>query len=226
MSSIEDSKGHRSRLRQKFIKSGSEALHDYELLELLLTFSIPRQDVKPLAKALLMHFKGLPGVFDASAEELCSVPGIAENTAVLIRLMKELCCEYLKENLQGKDILSSPEAVRNFARMKMAGMKDEAFLLIYLDTKNHVIDHELAGQGTLDQAVVYPRTMIRQALARNAAGLIIVHNHPSGSCEPSPDDKHLTSTLRDALKPAHIRLLDHLVIGKNCCFSFVEEGLL
>src|SRR6266702_8450341 len=124
---------HRKRLREKFLKAGPEGLHDYELLELLLTYAIPRVDVKPKAKALLKRFGSLNGVFDASQTELEDVSGVKSASAVLVRLVKELFAAYLEERMEGKDVLSSPGAVVDFARVKLAGLPHEAFMVVYLN---------------------------------------------------------------------------------------------
>ncbi len=223
---VEQAKGHRDRLRGKFLKAGLEGLHDYERLELLLTYAISRRDVKPIAKSLLAKFKTLSGVMDAGVEELCQVEGVAESSAALIKLVKGLCGEYLSEKMERKDVLSSPESVRNFLKMRLSGLKDEAFVAIYLNTKNHVIATELMNEGTVDHAVVYPRNLVKRALERNASGLILVHNHPSGVSKPSRDDIELTGAVKEAAGTLGIKVLDHIVVAKDGCFSFVDNGML
>ncbi len=219
-------KGHRARLRKKFLDSGIASLHDYEKVELLLTFAIPRRDVKPLAKQLIARFKGIQGLMDATKDELCAVEGISENSAAMIRLIKELCCDYLAAGMNDVDVLDSPTAVINFVRMKLAGLKNEAFVTIYLNAKNHVLGHELIHEGTVDQAVLYPRNIISKALNANACGMIIVHNHPSGICDPSSNDIRLTKVIKDAASVVNIRLHDHLIVGREGYFSFSEGRLL
>jgi DNA repair protein RadC len=217
---------HRKRLREKFLKAGAEGFHDYELLELLLTFAIPRVDVKPPAKALVKRFGTLNAVLDATQSELESVRGMGPSSAVLIRLIKELFAAYLAERMEGKDVLSSPGAVVEFARVKLAGLPHEAFMVIYLNVKNRVIDHEVLQEGTVDRAIVYPREIIKAALTHKAAGLILSHNHPSGDPEPSQEDKHLTRAVIEAARTVEIRVLDHIIVGKNGYFSFQENRLL
>jgi len=219
-------KGHRERLRQRFLNAGLKGFHDYEVLELLLTFAIPRRDVKPLAKALLAQFKSLAGILDASHAELCEVKGIGDNGAVLLTLLKQLCGAYLAEKMREGDALTSPRAVRDFARMCLAGLPEEAFMVIYLNVKNRVIEYEIVNRGTVDQAAVYPRNIIKNTLHHNATGLILVHNHPSGVCEPSSDDVRLTDAIRQATQTINVRILDHIIVGKGGYFSFVEHGLL
>jgi DNA repair protein RadC len=216
---------HRKRLREKFQKAGAEGLHDYELLELLLTYALPRKDVKPIAKALLDRFDGLAGVLDATQHELEEIKGLGPNSATLIRLVKELCTVYLAERAKEKDVLSSPQAVVDFARSKLAGLPHEAFMVIYLNTKNEVIEHEVIHEGTVDRAVVYPRKIIESALAHHAVGLILVHNHPSGYPDPSEEDKQLTRAAVEAARTVDIRVLDHIIVGKNGYFSFREHQI-
>jgi DNA repair protein RadC len=217
---------HRKRLRERFLKAGAEGLHDYELLELLLTYAIPRLDVKPRAKALMKRFESLNGVLDASQEELQVIKGLGPSSAILIRLIKELFAAYLAERMEGKDVLSSPGAVQEFVRVKLAGLPHEAFMVIYLNVKNRVIDHEILQEGTVDRAIVYPREIIKAALTHKAAGLILSHNHPSGEPDPSQEDRHLTRSVIEAARTVEIKVLDHLIVGKNGYFSFQENRLL
>ncbi|RMG54574.1 MAG: DNA repair protein RadC [Acidobacteria bacterium] len=218
--------GHRERLRQRFQRAGAGALHDYELLELLLSYALPRKDVKPLAKDLIARFGSLSGVLDAGQKEIEGIPGLGPISATLIRLVRELCAEYMAERMKRSDALSSPRAVIDFARAKLSGLPHEAFMIIYVNVKNEVIDHQIVHEGTVDHAVVYPRRIIEAALAHHAAGLILVHNHPSGHPEPSEDDRRLTRTLVEAARTMDIRVLDHIIVGKDRHFSFVEHHLL
>lgn len=218
--------GHRERLRKRFKKSGVPGFHDYELIELLLTYAIPRRDVKPIAKNLIKKFGGLSGVLDASNKELEEVPGMGETSALLIRLVKELCSAYLGERMKGRDVLSSPQAVFDFVRMKLSGLTNEAFMVIYLNTKNEVIDYEIIQEGTIDRAVIFPRKIIEGAFSHHASGIILIHNHPSGHKEPSQEDKLLTKNIIEAARSIDLRVLDHIVVGKDGCFSFLENHIL
>lgn len=217
---------HRKRLRERFQKAGAKGLHDYELLELLLTYAIPRRDVKPLAKNLIQRFGSFSGVLDATQRELEEVPEMGPISATLIRLTKELFGAYLAEKMKHRDLLTSPQTAVEFARVKLAGHPHEAFMVLYLNTKNEVIEYESIHEGTVDRAVVYPRRIIESALAHHAAGLILVHNHPSGHPEPSEEDKRLTHAVAEAARTMDIRVVDHVVVGKHDYVSFVEEGLL
>lgn len=219
-------KGHRERLRKRFLDAGLEAMHDYEAVELLLTFVIPRRDVKPLAKNLLARFGSLAGIMDASPRELSAVNGMGSNAAVLLALIKQLCAAYLSDKMKQCEILGSPQAVHDFARMKLGGLPEEAFMVIYLNVKNRVITHEIVIRGTVDQAMVYPRNIVKNTLDNHASNLILVHNHPSGICDPSSDDIRLTDALRAAARTINVKILDHIIVGKGNYYSFVEHGLL
>ena len=217
---------HRERLRERFRKTGVDGLHDYELLELLLTYAIPRRDVKPLAKHLIQRFGSLSGVLNASQRELEAVPGMGSTSATLIRLVKDLFGAYVGEKMTDKDLVTSPKAAVEFARVKLAGYPHEVFMVLYLNAKNEIIQYEIVHEGTVDRAVVYPRRIIESALTHHAAGLILVHNHPSGHPEPSEEDRRLTRMVIEAARTMDIRVVDHVVVGKHGYVSFAEDGLL
>ena len=217
---------HRKRLRDRFKKAGSDGLHDYELLELLLTYAMPRVDVKPVAKDLIKRFGGLAGTMDATQGELEAVAGMGPASATLVRSVKELLSAYMSEKMRKRDVLSSPSAVIDFARAKLAGLSHEAFMVVYLNVKNEVIEHEVLNEGTLDRAIVYPRKVVESALTHHAASLILIHNHPSGHPEPSQDDKRLTRSIVEAARTLEIRIVDHIIVGRDGYFSFIENSLL
>ncbi len=217
---------HRKRLRERFQKAGADGMQDYELLELLLTYSVPRKDLKPVAKDLIKRLGGLSGVLDAGRKELEGVGGIGSMSSTLIRLVKELCSSYLAEGMKEKDVLSSPKVVVDFARVKLSGLPHEAFMVVYLNVKNEVIGHEVLIEGTVDSVAIYPRRIIEAALSHRATGLILVHNHPSGHSEPSEEDKQITRAITEAARTLDIKILDHIVVGKDGYSSFLENGLL
>lgn len=218
--------GHRRRLRERFDKAGSDGMSGYELLELLLSYAVPRRDVKPAAKRLLKKFGSVAGVIDADASELCSVDGIGERSATLVRLIKEFTFIYLAEGMRDYDYLKSPDAVIDFARSRIAGLKDEVFMVIYLNSKNGVNGYDIAAEGTIDRAAVFPRKIIEAAFTHKANGIILVHNHPSGVCTPTDEDKDITRSIVRAANAMDIRVVDHLVVGQSGHFSFVENNLL
>lgn len=201
-------------------------MFDYELLELLLTFAVPRRDVKPLARQLLERFRGLGGVLHAGLEELEAVEGMGPVSATIVRLVHELCVACLEEKMMGSDFLSSPQAVRKYARVILGGMSNEAFMVICLNVRNQVMHTEILQEGTVDRAMVFPRRIIETALFRHAAGIILVHNHPSGQPEPSDEDRRLTATVVAAARTVGLRVLDHLVVGRDSYFSFAEADLM
>jgi DNA repair protein RadC len=217
---------HRKRLRERFCKNGTEGMHDYEILELLLTYAIPRKDIKPRAKELINRFGSLSSVLDAGQKELEEVANIGPISSTLIRLIKETCGVYLGEKMKNKDVLSSPQAVLDFARLKLAGLPHEAFMVIFLNTKNKVLSYKVIQEGTVDRAVVYPRRLVEEALAHHASGVILVHNHPSGDSAPSQEDKQLTRSLVEAARTIDLRVLDHIIVGKEGYCSFLESRLM
>lgn len=220
-----DNLGHRKRLRSRFRKKDGEGLLDYELLELLLTYAIPRRDVKPYAKNLLRKFGTLGGVFEAGERELEEVLQIGPVSSTLIRLVKKINEACFAEKMTDRDALSSPQAVLDFARVKMAGRPHEAFMVIFLNAKNRVLDYAVIQEGTIDRAAVYPRRIVEEAIARHSASVILVHNHPSGQPEPSPEDRELTRSIVEAARTIDLRILDHIIVGKEGHFSFVENRI-
>lgn len=223
---VSHAEGHRKRLKERFRLHGLPSLHDYEALELLLFYAVPRKDVKPLAKKLMTAFGGLKGALDASLEDLNKVPGMGENSSLLIRLVKEFGSAYLKERALERDQISCTEDLVKYCMAAMGGLKDERFTVIYLDTRNRIIQVETIQDGTVNQAVVYPRKILEKALHFKASAMILVHNHPSGNTTPSEADIRLTRAVQETAKILDIQVHDHLIIGGNRYLSFREEGLL
>ena len=217
-------KGHRQRLRERFCRGGLEGMLDYEKLELLLTYAIPRCDVKPLAKQLLARFGSLPAVLDASVKELCEQPGIGENAAVLLRLLRELMNDYLSRKSKDVDIVADSESAVNFARMKIGARRNESFMVLYLNSQNHLLEYDI-NEGAVDRTAVYPRNVIHKALSLGAVSLVLIHNHPSGVCNPSNEDIELSILLRQIASDLDIRIVDHLIVSKTSFFSMNEHKL-
>lgn len=218
--------GHRSRLRERFRKAGLAGFHDYEVLELLLAFAIPRRDVKPYAKGLLARFGSLRSVFDAPPEELQEVEGIGPNAAALLRLLKEAASLYLAQRLQAGTALDSTQAILEYCRHALQGQRNERFQAIFLNAKTEVVGIETVSEGTVDWSAVYPRKVLEGALRHNAVGVIFVHNHPGGRAEASDGDRRLTDALAQAARGIGVRIFDHLIIGQNDWLSFREQGWL
>lgn len=217
---------HRERLKQKFASAGVDGLHDYEVLELLLSFSIPRKDVKPLAKTLLKEFTSLKGIMDAEPAELARIEGIGSHSIALIKLVKEIGSLYLQEKAGEKIQIGCTSELLNFCRMKFGGLKDERFCVIHLDAQNRMIDMVTIQEGIVNQAVVYPRKVLESSLKKKASSIILVHNHPSGQVRPSEADIRLTKLIKDTASVLDIAVHDHIIIGENKIFSFREEGIL
>ena len=219
--------GHRKRLRDKFLKSGLEAFHDYEIVEMLLTLGTPRKDCKQQAKEAIKKFKGLRGVLDASLEELQGVKGIGPYNAFGIKLFQETSERYLKERIIGKEmILTSSKEVFDYLYQSMRREKKEIFKVLFLNSKNKLVETEDLFKGSLTSSAVYPREIMKKAIEYDAAGLIFVHNHPSGDSNPSESDREITNDLVAAGNIMQIKVLDHIIIGDNRYFSFADEGLL
>ena len=211
--------GHRKRLRARFKSAGRKALHDYELLEMLLAYGIPRRDTKPQAKDLIKRFGSFHQVFDESADELKSVPGIGESASTLIQLVKACMNKYMEPAGVAGIALNSPEAVLDYVRLEFGNQKKEFFILLCLNTAGKVVHVQEMSEGTVNMAHVYPREILKTALLKNAAAVILVHNHPSGSLSPSSHDERLTSTLSEATAHLGITVHDHIIVTKDSAYS-------
>lgn len=218
--------GHRKRLREKFLKAGLEAFHDYEIIELLLTLGTPRKDCKDQAKDAIKKFKNFRGVLDASPEELQKIKGIGPHNIFGIKLVREVANKYLKEKIIGKPYLKSSKEVFDYLYHSMQGLKKEVFKVIFLNGGNQIINIEDIFEGTLNMSAIYPREIIKSAIKNNVVALIFVHNHPSGNPTPSNNDKEITKELVSAANIMQLKVLDHLIIGDNKYYSFADEGLI
>ncbi len=220
--------GHRKRLRERFLKSGLAGFAEHETVELLLTLAIPRADVKQPAKALLERFGSLRGVMDAPLAELQSVAGVGEAAAVALQVVRALATLYLQEVSEGAEVFRDPERLGDFRRMRIGALRHEVFAVAYLDSGYRLLRNgvETLQEGTIDRAAVYPRRVVEAALKRQAAALVLAHNHPNGSVEPSEHDKVLTRAIVLAAETIGLRVADHLIVSPQETFSFREAGLL
>jgi DNA repair protein RadC len=218
--------GHRGRLMRKFLEEGLESFHDYEVLEFLLTFSIPRRDCKVLAKGLMESFSTFSGVFDAPAQELEKTPGIGPRCAALIKCVRAVAEHYRADGLMQKDFLRSSAEVVRYLDISLRGRPYETFKIIFLNHRLEVLGEEDLAQGTIDQSAVYPRNVFAAALQRRASGLVLAHNHPDGPPAPSEDDVRLTRQLYVAGRLMGILVHEHIIIGRDSHFSFRDAGLL
>ena len=216
--------GHRQRLRERFLKSGLEGFHDYEVIELLLTLATPRKDCKDAAKAALAKFRTLQGVLEASHYELGKITGIGPKNSFGLKLVKAVSDRYREKKLIHKDPLSNSQELFDYLNHHIGDKTREYFKIIFLDSKNRVIATETHSKGTLTASSVYPREVIYSALANKAAALIFAHNHPSGDPQPSQEDVAITRQLVYAGKVMGLTVHEHLVIGDNRYYSFADQG--
>jgi DNA repair protein RadC len=218
--------GHRERLRERATEGGLAALPDYEVLELLLFRSIPRGDVKPLAKRLLARFGSLGAVLGAGAEALKTVSGVGETLALDLALVQEAALRASREAVARRTVISSWSALLAYVKTALAHEPREQVRVLYLDKKNQLIADEVSGEGTVDHAPVYPRELMRRALELSASALILVHNHPSGDPTPSSADIDITRQIVEAGRSLRIAVHDHLVVGRDGVASFKALGLI
>mgnify|MGYP002638160785 FL=1 len=220
--------GHRERLRKRYIKSGLEGFNDYEILELLLTYSIARKDVKPIAKELIEKFGTIDEIAKSDIKSLLEVDGIGEGSAVFLKLIGDVALTLYREKIEDKDILTikSKNILLSYLRGEIGYSTREEFKILFLDTSNKLIASETLFSGTIDKSAIYPREIVERVIKNRAKSVIFAHNHPSGSISPSKKDIELTQYMYDSLKLLEIRLLDHIIVTKNSYFSFLEEGLI
>ena len=220
--------GHRERLRRRFLLGGGRDMPDYELLELLLTIAIARRDVKPLAKELIRKFGSFAEVVNAPLEELMLVKGVKENTAAVLRIVRECSVRSSWQSLKGTDapVISDFDAMVDYCRSAMAYQMVEEFRIIFLNSKLYVIGEEIQQRGTVDQVAIHPREVIKSAMMHGASAMILVHNHPSGIVTPSKADMEITKRIKEAAEAVSIRLFDHLIISKSSVYSFHNQGFV
>lgn len=218
--------GHRKRLKEKFIKGPVDGFSNYEILELMLFNSIPRRDVKPIAKELLSKFGSFNSIINATKEKLLSVSGVNETTFLNFQITKELLQRLLLEQVIKQNVIASWGDLVDYLKLTMSHLPIEQFRVLFLNKKNILIESEIMASGTIDQAPVYPREVIKRALFHEASAIILVHNHPSGSPKPSSFDIDLTSQIVSACKTVNISVHDHVIIGKGEYYSFKTNLLL
>ncbi len=217
---------HRKRLRERFTEGGAAAMPEYELLELVLFRTIPRQDVKPLARRLLDTFGDLNRVVTAPVPRLMAVDGVGEAVVQDLKILEAVAQRMMRARVMNRPVLSSWDALLDYCHTAMAHRETEQFRILFLDRKNVLIADEEQARGTVDHVPVYPREVVKRALELNASALILVHNHPSGDPTPSQSDITMTTQVQDAAAVLGITLHDHLIVGKGRELSFRAEGYL
>jgi len=219
-------KGHRKRLRERFLQGGLDGFLDYEIVELLLTLGTPRKDCKPIAKEATKKFSGLRGVLEAAPEELRQIKGLGPHNIFGLKFFQAFSTHYAKEKLPKKITFDSPQVVANFLQEKIGREKKEHFYILALDSRNNLIKMNNVSTGTLDANLVHPREVFKEAIQASAAQVIIAHNHPSGDPEPSEGDLVITNRLVEAGKILEIAVVDHIIVTNNDFLSLKERKLL
>ncbi|WP_373988598.1 DNA repair protein RadC [Duganella sp. BuS-21] len=214
------------RPRERLIREGAQALSDAELLAIFLRIGVAGKDAVQLGADMIHHFGSLQKLFGATLPEFAAVHGLGPAKFAQLQAVMELARRAILEEIQGGAMLSSPRAVKDYLRTVFAGKSFESFHVLFLDVKNRLIDAREMFRGTLTHTSVYPREVVKEALARNAASVMLAHNHPSGTPEPSESDLLLTRALVQALALVDIRILDHFVVAGRQVHSFAEHGQL
>src|SRR3712207_1815257 len=207
--------GHRDRLRARFAEAGGDGLPDYELLELVLFRSIPRRDVKPIAKEILKRFGTFAEVLAAPPQRLLEIDGVGESVVIDLKIVEAAARRMAKGAVAKRPVLSSWSAVLDYCRTAMAFSEKEQFRLLFLDKRNALIADEVQQSGTVDHTPVYPREVVKRALELSASALILVHNHPSGDPSPSAADVRMTREIAEVAKPLGIVIHDHIIVGRE-----------
>ena len=212
--------GHRERLRTRFREAGSDAISEYELLELVLFRAIPQRDVKPLAKELIAKFGSFAEVVAAPRMRLKELKGLGDAAIDELKIVHAAASRLARGKVQKRPLLSSWSSVLDYCRTTMAFAEKEQFRLLFLDKRNQLIADEIQQTGTVDHTPVYPREVVKRALELSATAIILVHNHPSGDPTPSRADVQMTQAIVDVAKPLGISVHDHIIVGKEGHASF------
>lgn len=218
--------GHRARLRRRLFEGGPDALLDHELVEYLLGLALPRRDTKPLAKKLMRDFGGFGALLSADAEAISRIGGISEGAAAALKIAQASALRLLEEKIDGQPVLSSWQALLDYLRADMAHNPIERVRVLYLNSKNVLIRNEQMSEGSVDEAAVYVREVVRRALEYQATAIILVHNHPSGDPQPSQQDIRLTRDIIEAGRHLGIAVHDHVIVGARGHSSMRAMGLI
>ncbi|CAM8670550.1 RadC DNA repair proteins [Sphingobium cupriresistens] len=221
-----DGAGHRARLRSKLAESGGDGLHDHELIEYLLALAIPRRDTKPLAKALLREFGGIGGLMSADWQAIARLPGMGDTSIAAIKIVQATMLRALRNEVAARPVLASWQALLDYLRADMAHLSVERVRVLHLNSRNMLIRDDHMGDGSIDQAAIYVREVIKRAMELGSAALILVHNHPSGDPSPSRQDIDITRQIVEAGKRLGISVHDHIIMAASGHASLRAQGLL
>ncbi|MBR0553661.1 RadC family protein [Stakelama marina] len=222
----DDNAGHRARLRERLLGRGGDTLLDHELVEYLLALAIPRRDTKPLAKELLREFGGIAGLLTADAQAIARVPGMGDTSVAAIKIAHAAALRLVRSEVAERPVLGNWQALLDYLRAAMAHQPVEHVRVLHLNSRNMLIRDELMSEGSIDEAAVYTREVIRRAIDFGSAAIILVHNHPSGDPSPSRADIEVTRAIADAGKRLGIAVHDHLIIGTEGHASLRAMGLI
>jgi len=226
MPAVHGAEGHRSRMRDRLLTAGPDSLADHEMLEMILFLALPRRDTKPIARALLARFGTFSNVIAAPLSDLLHIDGLGEAGAAAVKVVQAASLRLIRASVKEKPVFSNWDLLIGYLTAALAHEVVEQVRVLFLDTRNRLIADEVLGQGTINQAPVYPRQVVKRALELHATALILVHNHPSGDPTPSREDVGMTLEVRRAAEALGIKLFDHVVIGGDRWVSFKAQGLL
>ena len=218
--------GHRSRLKQRLFSTGLDSFLDHEILELLLTYAIPRKDTKPLAWQLIKKFGSLSKVLDAGELSLMEVDGIGPHAAQFLKLIRGTIKRYMHADLPKHISMRTPQEVLDYCQASLADKQEEFLELILLSVRYTVKSARIIATGSIDRILIEPRQILMWALKENASALILVHNHPSGDPSPSPEDIQMTRQIVQAAKLLNIKVVDHLIVSRGTYYSFLAHGYI
>jgi DNA repair protein RadC len=223
---VPDASGHRARLRRRLFEGGPEALHEHELVEYLLALALPRRDTKPLAKRMIADFGGFAQLLSADADTIMRRCDVSENVAAAIKIAQASAVRLLKAEVEGQKVLGSWQALMDYLAVDMGFLPIERVRVLYLNAKNVLIRDRLLSEGSVDEAAVYVREVIKGAVDCHATSMILVHNHPSGDPQPSRQDIKLTREIVEAARPLRIAVHDHVIVGAKSHRSMRQMGLI
>ncbi len=218
--------GHRQRVKTRYLAEGLDSFEDHQVLELLLFYCIPMKDTNELAHNMLREFGSLAGLFESDPKEISKRCNVSESTAILVSMIPSLSRKYFKGKWGDKPIINSSTKAGEYALSLFAGRTYEAFFVICLDSQNRVNSAALVHEGTINEAPVYPRIIVETALRHQANSVILAHNHPGGSLQPSKADIAVTKKISQALEAISIGVVDHIIVAGDKYFSFAEKGFL
>ncbi len=219
--------GHRKRLKERYLKNGISGLNEYEIIELLLFYSIPVKDTKPVAKELLKKFKNIKGIFhNLDSKKILEVKGFGENSLILFKLINDLYSIIATQEIFKIKVLDNLEKVIKYAKASLGNKKKEVLKVLCLNSKNEIIKDVTVDSGTENEVYIYPRKIVKIALDYNSTAVILIHNHPSGNVKPSKSDIEITRKLKNLLNNIGITLHDHIIISSDKYYSFAAGGLL